>query len=318
MAPLSRVISSFCSVALLVSQSVIVQARPAPTVKHLLAPRDGLANTTSVGPQPFYAIAHRVLTVQGIKDALSHNANAVEIDMTATQEGWWANHDGFEWTKGDTAQAMFETIAEERKAGKTLNFVWLDIKTPDMCDPLDNNQQHCSISGLRDLARQYLEPQGVRVLFGFYKTSPIGYHSILESLNSNEAMNLDGKALAVQQEFESSGPAKRQRVYSYGFDFLPIQFGDCTESRFFTCTELRQGAASGQFGKVFGWTSKQGETSYVDKLLGVAGVDGLIYGYAATNYADTDHTRSASQDVLSWVANHKDRRYLATQNDNPW
>ena len=277
------------------------------------------------GAKPFYLIAHRVLVADGIKAALSHGANAIEIDMTAWKDGWWADHDAtrFPPSWGDTARKMFETIAEERKAGKTITFVWLDIKNPDHCNPQDPQKRICSIDALRDLARELLQPHGVRVLYGFRDTDSKAWNSILKGLNMNEAMNLNGKANEVMQGFDSHGPSQlSQRIMSYGYFNLAFQFGDCKGSKD-TCTELRQGVESGKFGKVFGWTysppygGKSGRV-YVEALLGIAGIDGLIYGLEITHYVDDPRARIAAQDIISWVTSHPELRYLAAQHNNPW
>lgn len=197
--------------------------------------------------------------------------------------------------------------------------MWLDIKNPDWCNPADAKWRHCSIDGLRDLARELLEPHGVRVLYGFYDAKGNAYKSIRNGLNGNEAIKLNGKAREVQQYFTSGGPAERsKRVMSYGYFNLPFQFGECKEDGFYTCTELCQAATSGAFGKVFGWTSAEGQGWYVDRLLNEAGIDGLIYGFKATHYHDDKGTRAAAQDILRWVDNHVDRRYRAAQHHSPW
>lgn len=307
-------------------QTLIVQERLDGAVdrsitQQVLAPlpsNTDISHNTTISARPFYMIAHRVLTVGGVKDAIAHGANALEIDMYAWKKGWWADHDGTPTSYGDTAKAMFEAIAYERNGGKTVTFVWLDIKNPDWCDPSDTKWRHCSVYGLRDLAREILEPAGVRVLYGFYKVGT-GYKAIRGDLNSMEAINMNGKAKDVQQEFVNNGPAdKSKRVMSYGYYNLPFEFGNCWEKKYYTCTELRQGAESDTFGQVYGWTSSDDQAWYVDKLLGEARIDGLIYGLKVTYYHDDKDARAAAKDILKWLDDHQDRRYLAAQSDNPW
>lgn len=291
---------------------------------------DGLVSSTSLrsseidqrapNGRPFYSIAHRVLRSKGIDDALRNGANAFEIDMSSYNEGWWADHDRTANSWGDSAKDIFHKIANERQNGKSITFVWLDIKTPDRCDPNDPEWQHCSVGGLRDLAREILEPAGVKVLYGYIlgansKTYPF----IRDGLNSNEAINLDGNPKGALQRFENGGPADiSRRVSSYGDSDLPHDFGNCGEDSYYTCTELRQAVDSEEFGKVFGWTSTIDQGEYVRKELETAGVDGIIYGFKNADYEDATDTRAAANDILEWVRSHPDRRFIAGNDNPPW
>ena len=282
---------------------------------------DGEADST--GPRPFYMIGHRVLVKQGIYDAIKHGANAVEIDMTADRDGgWWADHDNVPGSRGDAARTMFEAIAAARKAGKNITLVWLDLKNPDRCFPYDENLRYCSIFALRDLAREILEPLGIRVQYGFYRDTMMGnaWRIIRNNMTSNEALNVDGKTRDVIKAFENCAPPiqQPQRVMSNGLFHLRTLFGNCNEKDRYTCTELRQAVESRYFGKVFGWTSSKGQADLVDKLLGRAGVDGLIYGKPINMYKDDEECRAAAQDIIRWVQDHPDRAYFATNNDPPW
>lgn len=285
-----------------------------------ISSRSSQADQRASAGRPFYVIAHRVLTSKGIDDAIRNGANAVEIDMSAFEEGWWADHDHTANSWRDSAKDIFHKIANERQNGKSITFVWLDIKTPDWCDPNDPKWHHCSVGGLRDLARQILQPAGVRVLYGYILgANSKTYPYIRDSLNSNEAINLDGNPKTALQRFESGGPAdKSKRVSSYGYSELPHEFGNCQEDSYYTCTELRQAANSGKFGKVFGWTSTIGQGEYVRKEMDIAGVDGIIYGYKNADYDDVEDTRAAAKDLLDWVRSHPDRRFIATNNNPPW
>lgn len=281
-------------------------------------------STNVTGKRPVYAIAHRVLTAQGVKDALANGANALEIDMCAwtRADGWWADHDcAIGTSSGDTARKMFETIAEERQSGKTINFVWLDLKNPDNCD---QSKKGCSIESLRDLSRELLQPHGVRVLFGFYKTeNGRASRVIRDSLNDAEAISVNGKTEKVLKFFEGVGSSipPSKRVIDYGYFNLGFEFGSCKERNYYTCTELRQASEAreqGKVGRVFGWTSAVNQGGMVGALLGIAHADGLIYGFKTTYYYDDPDTRAAAQDIIRWVQKHSDSHYLATQNDKPW
>ena len=217
---------------------------------------------------------------------------------------------------------MFEAIADARKAGKNITFVWLDLKNPDRCFPYDKNLRYCSILALRDLAREILEPLGVRVMYGFYRDTMSGkaWQIIRNNMTSNEALNLDGKTQDVVKAFENDAPPIQlsQRVMSNGLFSLGWYFGNCDEKDSYTCTELRQAAESRQFGKVFGWTSSKGQGDLVDKLLGRAGIDGLIYGKPFNMYTDDEACREAAQDIIRRVQNHPHLAYFASNNEPPW
>ncbi|KAI4274723.1 MAG: hypothetical protein LQ337_003722 [Flavoplaca oasis] len=282
--------------------------------------------TRAVGahaPRPVYLIAHRVLTSKAVDDALKNGANALEVDVSAFKEGWWADHDHGPNTWRDSAKDLFNKIAKERRNGKSITFVWLDIKTPDKFDPNDPNQQQSSVRGLQDLARQILQPAGVRVLYGYILrekgTTSNTYPFIRDRLNSNEAINLDGNPKEALQRFQSSGPTnKYKRVSSYGWPEISTGFGNCREASYQTCTELRQAVDSGQFGKVFGWTSTEGDGEYVKKELETAGVDGIIYGLSNEDYVDGLKTRAAAKDIVDWIKSHPGQGFIATNDDSPW
>ncbi|KMU75724.1 phospholipase D [Coccidioides immitis RMSCC 3703] len=265
-----------------------------PTVAEPVTPGESGVGIDAIEPRqaanqrPIYAIAHRVLTAQGI---------------------------------ADSAVTMFETIVEEHKKGKDVTFVWLDMKNPDYCEPRLN----CSIEALRNLARKTLEPEGIRVLFGFYKAEKSRALKVIrEKLNPYEAVSLSGKASAVLKEYEgkvASGIPVAQRVMDYGYYNLRFEFGGCHEGGYYTCTELRQGAQlrdEGKLGKVYGWTSSSGQVDLVNQLLGTAGVDGIIYGFEMTYYYDDVLTWRAALDILTWVKEHGNTHRMATRADPPW
>lgn len=278
------------------------------TVEPIAAPGAQIATRQDSTPRPFYAIAHRVLTTYGVRQALGHGANAIEIDMTAWSKGWWADHDGLPTSAGNTAEEMFQTIAEERKAGKNIIFVWLDLKNPDYENNLNRNS---SIAGLRQLARDILQPAGVKVLYGFYKSTIGGraYHFLRNDLNENEALNVDAKVAVAEKELGDL--PREKRVYSKGFFALDLKF----EGPF---QNLREASQSGAFGKVFGWTlAYHNDKTKVARLVNDAKVDGLIYGFKQTHYYDHEYTRGAYNDIVCTIQANNSYR-MANINDNPW
>ncbi|KAF5004995.1 hypothetical protein FDECE_8520 [Fusarium decemcellulare] len=288
-------------------------------LKPRAADLDVTLDARAASRKPFYAIAHRCNDMGAVQRAVNDGANAIEMDLYAETTGWWASHDGPS-KNGNKAQEMFNAVAGHRKAGKPITFVWLDIKNPDWCDPNDTKWSFCSIAALRDLARSILEPQGVRVLFGFYGTEKgNGYRLIRDGLNSKEAVNLDGRAAPLKQEFTVGGPTLiGQRVLSYGDPDISYLFGDCTEpgDAHLTYTQLRQAATSGAFGKVFGWTVAAGQTQYTDSLMNV-GVDGVIYGLGGAVYGGS--ATQAAHEIRSLLSGkYSSKYYLAGRDDKPW
>ncbi|UNI22370.1 Sphingomyelin phosphodiesterase D [Purpureocillium takamizusanense] len=141
--------------------------------------------------------------------------------MTAQSHGWWADHDNTAKSKGDTAEALFKAIADQRRRGMNVVFVWLDIKNPDAF-PASNKV--ASIEALRDLARKHLEPAGIEVMYGFYSWSAWGraYKVLSASLNKNEALNYEGSVAEAENLFRARGPARiAQRVFSRGDIYKP-------------------------------------------------------------------------------------------------
>jgi hypothetical protein len=285
-----------------------------------LTPTDRTPNNLTTAAKPFYLIAHRVLTVQGIRDAIRHRANALEIDAMPYLDGWYASHDATRPARGDTMRLMFETVAEQRKAGKTISFVWLDLKHPDWCDPDVPKWSYCSVAELRELAKQILFPVGVQVLYGFSGIGSVtgrGYHYITRALDGREAVSIWDYWTDVKKEYEGSRLPFKARNFDRGLFNVERDSGDC-ESGCGTCNQLRLARESGAFNKVFGWTIATGQEWYVDKLMGTAKVDGLIYGFKATYYYDHEDTRTAAQSIHNWIYNNPGDYSLAGQNDRPW
>ncbi|MGW8375547.1 phospholipase [Streptomyces sp. ODS28] len=284
--------------------------------------------------RPVWAIAHRVLTTGGVNKALDHGANAIEIDATAWKKGWWADHDGTPTSSGDTMGAMFDRIAEQRRAGKNINFVWLDLKNPDHCKSGDAKEHVCSLNALRDLAREKLEPAGVRVLYGFYGGTQggEGWKDLTKGgLTKREGVDISGDAADVKKGFEQYGAAipHNQRVMDSGlFNLnLPTVLKKKTE-------QLRLGAEMREKGEVkstFGWTTAARDGDAVQQLLSEDGgnADGLIYGHRASCYPDgvsgvkgCGKDESSAQQAIGHIGDfvraHEDTRRMATTADVPF
>lgn len=274
------------------------------------------AEASPAVPRPFYAIAHRVLMDYGVRAALDHGANAIEVDMYAWRDAWYADHNGFPTSKGHSARHMFQTIAAEHRAGRKVAFVWLDIKNPDYCG---RSQPRCNIEALRDLARQLLLPAGVGVLYGFYGDKAQALPLLRANLTAGEAINIDGPVAKVLAAFRSSAtPPRQQRVMSRGLFFPRLTFGSCRGSGPGICPDLRRAAASAELGQVYGWTVSRWTRPQAWAMMAEADVDGLIYGFPATHYYDHPDVRRSLAYLTQWLADHPTRRYLAAGDLPPW
>ncbi|KAE8421179.1 hypothetical protein BDV36DRAFT_248500 [Aspergillus pseudocaelatus] len=284
-----------------------------PLVRLLLALDLLNLGVASSAQRPIYAIAHRVLRKEAVSAALSHGANALEVDLTAWYFDWWADHDGKLFSAGATARELFQFIAQQRWINNyNISFVWLDIKNPDFCQ----RHRRCSIEALRDLARETLEPAGIRVLYGFFQTAESrGFKVIRDGLNPNEAIVLSGETNTILHLYNSTGSGipVPQMVMDFGDSWLRKGVD--------IYPELRYGSwkrDQGKLGKVFSWTSAQGDTEMVKYLLREAGIDGLIYGYQTDEYNDKSGPKSALKDIVDFVETHSDTHRMATEDDAPW
>ncbi|GHG91837.1 phospholipase [Streptomyces lanatus] len=289
------------------------------------------------GSRPVYAVAHRVLTAEGVVNALAHGANALEMDATAwTDGGWYADHDGTITSRGDTMEVVFDRVAIERARGARVNFVWLDIKNPDFCDGSSPQRTHCSVAGLRDLARRKLENQGVRVLYGFATSSVggVGWKAVADGLTAKEGVAVSDNYENVRTAFDTLGTSipRSQRVMDHGLFDPGLKFASIGQ-------ELRLGAQArdrGAFASVFGWTissseHRAGAARQVDAYLGTrgSGADGLIYGHTASCYPDgvrgpegcgkdDSAAEKALRYITAWVQAHSTTHHLATNGDIPF
>ncbi|MDF3146732.1 MULTISPECIES: phospholipase [unclassified Streptomyces] len=288
------------------------------------------------GSQPVYAVAHRVLTSEGVVNALAHGANALEVDATAwTDGGWYADHDGTITSRGDTLEEVFDQVTTERARGARINFVWLDIKNPDFCGGSSPQRTHCSVAGLRDLARRKLENRGVRVLYGFSTSSVggVGWKAVNDGLKAKEGVAISGNYDDVRTAFARLGTniPRSQRVMDNGLFDPNLNFASIGR-------QLRLGAQArerGELAGVFGWTisGSVGHTgaAQVDAYLGSrgSGADGLIYGHSTRCYPDgvpapegcgkDDSAAERSlRYITDWVQAHSTTQHLATNGDIPF
>lgn len=320
--------------AIVLPLALVASAAALGTGVAMALPEGETSRAASSAPtqHPTWAIAHRVLTTGGVTAALSHGANALEIDATAWRKGWWADHDGTLTSSGDTMSDMFDQVAEEHESGRHVSFVWLDMKNPDWCDSGDPQWRHCSVAALRDMAREKLESRGIRVLYGFYgKEGGSGWKSLLGDLKSKEAVSFSGEYAQVRDGFAEHGPnvPGNQRVMDNGLFNMALKFGDIRK-------ELEAGRKdrdAGGLAQTVGWTIGKGDGERAATLLdssdGSAAVDSLIYGNRMSCYPDgvsgpkgcgTDDSgvRESLSYITDYVKTHPNSRRMATPRDIPF
>ncbi|MFD7395785.1 phospholipase [Streptomyces virginiae] len=283
---------------------------------------------------PIYAVAHRVDTLDGVDAALAHGANGIEIDVCA----WWNPNEWRAWhdcsSAGDNRlgpgfDSMVDRILSHANQGRRLSLVWLDIKDPNYCGEREN--RGCSVAGLRDKA-QRLTAAGIQVLYGFYEyhgggTPDVGgrgWKSLEGRLGASEGITTTGTRDRAQGAFDRSGagfPAGR-RVMDYGDSDITKGFGNCTEATYYTCAELKRGAADrdgGRLAATLSWTTTYNDPWYVDKLLGEGRVDGIIAGYGAfTGVRDYDGGWQCANSIgliRDWVNRHGATHRMAAPGD---
>ncbi|NLU70538.1 phospholipase [Streptomyces sp. HNM0574] len=286
----------------------------------------------STQQRPTWAIAHRVLTTEGVTSATKHGANALEIDATAWKKGWWADHDGTLTSYGDTMEDMFDQVVREHRKGRHVSFVWLDMKNPDWCDSDDAKWRQCSVAALRDMARSKLEPEGIRVLYGFYGSEGgSGWKKTIGELNSKEAVSFSGSDQEVREGFAKHGPdiPRNQRVMDNGLFSMALKSDSIHK-------ELRfagQARDRGELARTVGWTVGKGDRERSDALLDSsrsgADVDALIYGNRMSCYPDgvsgpkgcgtkDGGVREALSYIQDYVKAHPETRRMAGPKDIPF
>lgn len=290
---------------------------------------------------PIFSIAHKVLTVAGLEDALYDRPSAIEVDLTAWRKGdkgetdtpaeasmWWMDHDGDGINFGDPADVLLKAIGE--KAGDGISFIMFDIKTPNKCAP---DEEGCGMETLVNMARDFVTSKGISVVYGITTpddASGDGFKYITQNLDDNTAVRITGKTNDVLKAYDDYGqdiPTNKRNI-DYGNAYLDgthgdPKFGKCEAGDSDeVCPQLVsavQARDDGKFGKVFGWTvgSSDGDGDKANDLLD-AGLDGLVYGYGMTEYEDSEGTVTALSHINGWIGDHTDQAKIAMRGDNPW
>ncbi|WP_237296532.1 hypothetical protein [Streptomyces sp. 3211] len=173
---------------------------------------------------------------------------------------------------------------------------------------------------------------GIQVLYGFYEyhggsTPDVGgrgWKSLEGRLGGLEGITTTGTRDRVRDAFDRSGsgfPAGR-RVMDHGDSDITKGFGNCTESTYYTCAELKKGAVdrdAGRLAATLSWTTTYNDPWYVDKLLGEGRVDGIIAGYGSftgvREYDDSWQCANSIGLIRDWVNRHGGTHRMAVPGD---
>ncbi|RJE20177.1 phospholipase d [Aspergillus sclerotialis] len=299
---------------------------------------------TRADKRPVFSIAHKILTVGALEDALYDKPSALEVDLTAWRKGdkgegddpadtsrWWMDHNGDGKSFGDPADVLLKAIGDKASADdQNIAFVMFDIKTPNYCEP---DEEGCGMGTLVDMARDLVTSKGIRVVYGITTpddASGSGFEYITQNLDDDTAVRITGQTDDVLKAYDDYGGAipEGKRIIDYGNAYLDArngapEFGKCESADGDeVCPNLVkavQARDDGKLGKVFGWTV--GHSDYdgdrTNDMLD-AGLDGIVYGYGMEEYEDSEKTLDAAQHILGWIADHSDIAYTAAREDAPW
>ncbi|MEV7551446.1 hypothetical protein AB0N89_17635 [Amycolatopsis sp. NPDC089917] len=288
------------------------------------------ASAAAAGKRPVYAIAHRVDTLDGIDAAIKHGANGIEVDLCgwARPDQWRVHHDCPDKggsPEGPGLDSWIDRAIDRSGKDHKLSLVWLDIKDPDYCGEKENRV--CSVAGLHDKA-QRLVRAGIQVMYGFYgyhagEKGGRGWQSLQGTLGPLEGITVTGSLGSVKDTYAKYGKGipVQKRALDYGDSDIRKGFGTCAEVSRTTCTELKYAAISRDRHKLaatFSWTTDHTDGPYVEKLLDVGKVDGIIVGWAkdqVTEYNDGKECAESVALVRHWVAKHGGTHRMANGND---
>ncbi|WP_219106998.1 hypothetical protein [Austwickia sp. TVS 96-490-7B] len=303
----------------LLSSAVVASLLAGAGLAAVAAPANALVPTK--GPRPVFAIAHRVTSVEAVDEALNQGANAIHIDAKGISGGMTAVEGNDVRTGGRFVEIILKKIANARKQGKTINFVWLEFHEPHRCT---KTPETCSGKTLRELARNTVEKENIRVVFGFGKgVGGADWKQITEGLNDKEAVSIYGPTDQVIDNFEKHGKHIKpgQRILNFGHSSMKDRAGDCTTPNQQSCYQLKQAAAKrneNKIGNVFGWTTPINHEKKLNDLFTKADVDGVLAVMPSARRTEVPVNKPALSEINKWVKAHPQTHRMAGQEDRPW
>ncbi|MBW3085440.1 Phospholipase D [Austwickia sp. TVS 96-490-7B] len=321
-------VTFFAGMALAVSPSYAAEppATPAPTSTGSAKPSTpgnttppappADKPTTPSGPKPIFAVEQRARYPKDIDEAIKNGANAIQIQVDAHRKhGWYATTARRGGRRGESVEGMLKHVAKLRQEGKTINFVWLDLRRAVPC-----KTDVCKASILRDLARTHVQKHGVRVIYGFNDGyGQRSWHALTQGLNDKEAISVHHYTSDALGIYAKHGKhiKPQQRIIDYGVE----EIGNCTTPNKTICYQLKQADAArkrGELGQMIGWTTPFNPMQSVDIEVTKANVNILLAALPLTLSSNRKAHADPMRDINNWVkANPKEAR-MATQDDKPW